>query len=136
MIWEQPLSVNLPPSVFQCTAGQREREDQSREQKSIVLRAELMTWMQRGPLPVWTTVMTGDMREDQQAFQVLKGELLQLLAVGNCTIFEFQLCCIPSFTFRGQRVHSYLRELLSLPLEISYTIVISPLKPQLKLSYP
>lgn len=36
--------------------------------------------------------MTGDMREDQQAFQVLKGELMQLLAVGNCTVFESQLC--------------------------------------------
>lgn len=31
---------------------------------------------------MWTTVMTGDMREDQQAFQVLKGELMQATCCG------------------------------------------------------
>lgn len=75
------------------------------------------------PLPVWTTVMTGDMREDQQAFQVLKGELMQLLAVGNCTIFGSQLHCSLSFTFTRQRVHAYLWEMLTLPLKSSYFIL-------------
>lgn len=74
-------------------------------------------------LPVWTTVMTGDMREDQQAFQVLKGELMQLLAVGNCTIFGSQLHCSLSFTFTRQRVHAYLWEMLTLPLESSYFVL-------------
>lgn len=66
-----------------------------------------MTQTWKDPLPAWTTVMTADMREDQQAFQVFKGGLMQLLAVGNCTIFQSQQLCTSSFTFIGRGVHTY-----------------------------
>lgn len=45
--------------------------------------------------------MTGDMREDQQAFQVLKRELMQLLAVGSCT--SSKLSCALSLSHSEDR---------------------------------